>query len=175
MLWWIEKRLPLHSSVCFVVQFLLNFHVNFVLESSFVSDLCLSKPPDSRFVSHICVSELSPLHLLSSPPVLHRFASWPPATDDAEADVITASQHPWHSCTAIFPAFRLPDGQTDGRPSEHPAPILLFIRAAPRSSLHTTPSLPLFSNWRTAAEAEARRTIHVWVREGKWCCRLTKG
>lgn len=117
----------------------------------------------------------SPSPLLSSPPVLHRFASWPPATDDAEADVITASQHPWHSCTAIFPAFRLPDGQTDGRPSEHPAPILLFIRAAPRSSLHTTPSLPLFSNWRTAAEAEARRIIHVWLREGKWCCRLTKG
>lgn len=69
MLWWIETdRLPFHSSVCFVAQFLLNFHVNFVLESSFVSDLCLSKPPDSRFVSHICVSELccGPSPLLSS-------------------------------------------------------------------------------------------------------------
>lgn len=70
------------------------------------------------------------LHLLppSPLPLLRRFASWPPAADDAEADVITASQHPWHSCTAIFPAFRLPDGQTDGGPSEHPAPVLLFIR-----------------------------------------------
>lgn len=78
MLWWYininwylkkrKKRLPLHSAVCFVAQFLLNFHVNFVLESSFVSDLCLSKPPDSRFVSHICISKLccGPSPLLSS-------------------------------------------------------------------------------------------------------------
>ncbi|KAK5889031.1 hypothetical protein CesoFtcFv8_015070 [Champsocephalus esox] len=62
------------------------------------------------------------------------------AADDAD-DVTAASQHPCHSSTAIFPASRTTDGQTDGGPLKHPAPFLSLIHPAmtppPPASQHS--------------------------------------
>jgi len=116
---------------------------------------------------HICLSEVC-----CGP------SSSPLSTDDADADVITSSQHPWHSCAAIFPTFIPTEGRIDG------APILLFIHSSlpllfptllsltHRCAQHLAhPAPPLL---RLRHTPFPRRIVHVWMRCGKWCCRLTK-
>lgn len=104
-------------------------------------------------------------HHLCAAPLCHM------ADDDVDADVTAASQHPWFSPPPFSSLIR-----ADWRGRS----ILQFILAPP----------PSVSYWRTAecrrssslcAAAEAapeslltRRILHVWMRQEKGCCRLTK-
>lgn len=91
---------------------------------------CLSKPPYSSFSFHVFLSALS--HAVVHPPPLPLSSMtaccW--CCDDAAADVTNLSQHPWQSCTAILPTFRLDDGGISGAL----IPLLFFFRRARRSS-----------------------------------------
>lgn len=103
-----------------------------------MSDLCLSKPPDSRFVSHICVSELSPLLSISSPLLLCCIAL-PRGRPPLMMLKLMSSPPPSIPGTAAPPFSLLSDCLTDrltaGRRSiPHPSSCLSVRHPAPPST-----------------------------------------
>lgn len=115
--------------------------------------------------------------IFSLPPVTHHSAD----ADGVDADVITASQHPCHSCAAIFPTVRLTSGRRVRRSIPHPVyPLLgsLLLLSSPTQLTHrvqrSAHRAPLLLKLSGRLPLFLRRILHVWMRKGKWCCSVTK-